>query len=498
MHQQIAIKRKLSDRKNEFNGDFSSSEHVNFLKKSKLNLIRHPLGIMPLGNYYIDSTEKGFRKNRRETSLGAFAHLTDEIILEIFGHLNVKELLTLGFTSQVLYCFSSFEELWKQLTIRMFNGDWWWYGTWKLTYLKRSDSKYDVYSFIKPAVNVTHFYSDVLFQPFLYSLTEVDRFLGTETINRRSNLSMEEFNSNYAAKNRPVIITDVVTQWPAFQKWSMKYLVEKYGNIQFRAEAIDIKLKNYAQYSANTLDESPLYLFDKKFGEKCDGILEDFFVPEYFSQDFFNILGHDRPDFRWIIIGPARSGSTFHKDPNSTSAWNAVIKGSKKWIMYPPDTLPPGVFTSADEAEVTSPVSLMEWHFNYYKETQKSNMRPLEGICRAGEMIFVPNGWWHMVINLEDSIAITQNFVGLHNLSNVLKFLREKPEQISGFSSGSWSCKTIHEIFCKKLQKVYPGLLEKLELCNDSYKDNKPSIWEQIKKPNDAEKGFTFNFSNSE
>ncbi|CAG8554871.1 18934_t:CDS:2 [Dentiscutata erythropus] len=477
MHQQTTIKRKLSDRNNDFNGNCAlSDQYVNCLKKSKLALIRHPLGIMPWGNYFIDSTEKGFRKNRRETSLGALAHLTDEIILEILGYFNVKELLTLGFTSQVLYCFVSFEDLWKQLTIRKFNGDWWWYGSWKLTYLKRSDPKYDVDSFIKPAINVTHFYSDILFQPFLNSSTGVDQFLGIETIDRRSNLSMEEFNTNYAAKNRPVIITDVVTQWPAFQKWTIKYLVEKYGDIHFRAEAINIKLKNYVQYSASTLDESPLYLFDKKFGEKCNGILEDFLVPEYFSQDFFNILGQSRPDFRWIIIGPTRSGSTFHKDPNSTSAWNAVIRGSKKWIMYPPDILPPGVFTSADEAEVTSPVSLMEWHFNYYKATQKSKIQPLEGICRAGELIFVPNGWWHMVINLEDSIAITQNFIGLHNLSNVIKFLREKPEQISGFSSDSWpSCKTIHETFY-----------------------NKPSVWEQLKKSDDTEKGFTFNFSNNE
>jgi len=39
---------------------------------------------------------------------------------------------------------------------------------------------------------------------------------------------------------------------------------------------------------------------------------------------------------RWLIVGPARSGSSFHVDPNCTSAWNAVVRGSKKWIMFPP------------------------------------------------------------------------------------------------------------------------------------------------------------------
>lgn len=42
-----------------------------------------------------------------------------------------------------------------------------------------------------------------------------------------------------------------------------------------------------------------------------------------------------RPDHRWIIWGPRGSGSTFHKDPNATSAWNAVIKGAKVggWVV---------------------------------------------------------------------------------------------------------------------------------------------------------------------
>ena len=67
-------------------------------------------------------------------------------------------------------------------------------------------------------------------------------------------------------------------------------------------------------------------------------------MPQQFAEDLFSVLGESgRPDFRWLIMGPARSGSSFHKDPNATSAWNAVVKGSKKWVLFPPHVVPPGV-----------------------------------------------------------------------------------------------------------------------------------------------------------
>ncbi|GBC05241.1 hypothetical protein RclHR1_06120005 [Rhizophagus clarus] len=496
-----------SKRKIDLDDEFDSTknyDHVRQKKKSNVLMMRHPLGIKPWGNYYLDQSNNNFKGDCRGSSLGNLAILTDDLILEILGIFDARDLLSLGLTSKVLYCFSTFDDLWKQLTIKKYNGDWYWQGTWKLTFLKRSYKEYCLEQ-AKSTIHLTNFYSDTLFQPFLCSSTGMEAYLGVENIDRRSNLELSEFIKEYAIPNKPVIITDVVTKWPASRKWNMEYLVEKYGDVLFRAEAIDIKLNNYANYYKNTMDESPLYLFDKEFCKKCDGIDDDFSVPEYFEEDFFSVLGENRPDYRWLIIGPAHSGSTFHKDPNSTSAWNAVIKGSKKWIMYPPDILPPGVFTSADEAEVTSPISIMEWYLNFYKETQKSKPRPLEGVCKAGEIIFVPNGWWHMVINLEDSIAITQNFVGTWNLKNVLLFLRDKPHQISGFSSLVWpNCEDIYNDFCVKFEKFYPEVLEKLELDNSENEKKKEkkrsSLWEQLKGSDDQKerKGFTFGIFDDE
>ena len=84
------------------------------------------------------------------------------------------------------------------------------------------------------------------------------------------------------------------------------------------------------------------------------------------------------------------------------------------------------------------PLSTGEWLLSFWsahleaKKNLDPTARPFEAIVEEGEIIFVPHGFWHMVLNLDDCIAITQNYVSTSNLSDCLRFLREKPDQISG------------------------------------------------------------------
>lgn len=71
-----------------------------------------------------------------------------------------------------------------------------------------------------------------------------------------------------------------------------------------------------------------------QFGETAPELLKDYSVPNIFKEDFFDVLNRDqRPPFRWLIIGPERSGASWHVDPALTSAWNTLLCGRKRYII---------------------------------------------------------------------------------------------------------------------------------------------------------------------
>jgi hypothetical protein len=49
--------------------------------------------------------------------------------------------------------------------------------------------------------------------------------------------------------------------------------------------------------------------------EQAPELLTEYAVPQYFPVDYFSVLDgtEHRPSYRWLLIGPKRSGSPFHK-----------------------------------------------------------------------------------------------------------------------------------------------------------------------------------------
>ena len=270
-------------------------------------LAPHPLGIKPLGNTLFDD-----QIPIRSAGLGFFGILTDEILLDLLYTLDDASLCALAQVSKAMYCFVYTDDLWKdklkkdgQLLPEFISN-------WRCTYIHSLTHQVPSQKFLK----VQGMFSDHLFTSWRCASVPLNDLCGIsrDTIPRISSMTKEEFLTTYS--KAPFILTDAVSHWPAISKWTMDYFVNQYGSQVLKAEAFDVTFKNYAAYASQCQEESPLYLFDKGFANGTD-LEKDYQVPAIF-QDFFDLLGKDRPDYRWLIIGPRRSGSTFHIDPNGS------------------------------------------------------------------------------------------------------------------------------------------------------------------------------------
>ncbi len=289
--------------------------------------------------------------------------------------------------------------------------------------------------------------------------------------------SVKEFRKRIEKKNVPCVVLNAMLQWPAMERWTLDKLAFDYRNERFKVGEDDdeknvyISMRYFMDYAVNSqdvqLDDSPLYIFDSSYADRktnnsakvakgdskghvskkrrtsakpeskptCS-LLQDYQVPEYFRDDFFKFTGESRrPPYRWIVIGPGRSGTGIHTDPLGTSAWNALISGHKRWVLFPPET----------PREVVEPKGLgdheaVTWFQKAYPRFLQEK-DPETGILLADkygmmevvqgpeEIMFVPSGWHHVVLNLDMTVAVTQNFCSRTNVEYVwlkTRFARPK------------------------------------------------------------------------
>jgi hypothetical protein len=285
-------------------------------------------------------------------------------------------------------------------------------------------------------------------------------------------------------KCKPCLIANIPTHenWVDPSAWTISSLNRRFKDRYFKVGEDDdgykvkARLKYFIDYMKYNKDDSPLYIFDGNFDE--DGVskslLHNYKVPSYFTDDLFSLVGEDRrPPYRWVLLGPERSGSSVHIDPLATSAWNTVLVGRKRWVLFPPET-PKSVAKGLDVILKGTQFCVMQCNvytmlwcerfvvhrsvgpclcgclnskyfdsmyclsclcilacvffrflrvrsgeddeaINYFvdmlpriRAKHGHSIKIYEFIQHPGETVFVPGGWWHGVLNLEDTVAVTQ------------------------------------------------------------------------------------------
>jgi histone arginine demethylase JMJD6 len=254
--------------------------------------------------------------------------------------------------------------------------------------------------------------------------------------------SKDYFSEKYLYTNTPCIIRDIPNDWTAMKKWSFENFKERFGKSKFRVTGRNSNLKyEYFHHYINSVkhrrDDVPMFIFDSTFadkGKQMRELLKEYTIPDWFDEDLFKCLSEEeRPNFRWLLLSTRGAGTSLHIDPVSTSAWNTMIQGKKRWVLFPPETF-------KSEKAFDSTIRGAEW---FLKEYPKYKHLPHKDFIQLpGETVFLPSDWWHITVNFEDSIAVTQNFLIQPNFSKArnamykilpkvyLKWIRVLNEQI--------------------------------------------------------------------
>jgi len=224
--------------------------------------------------------------------------------------------------------------------------------------------------------------------------------------------------------------------WPALRRWdpenmksdpSIRNRLFKVGEDD-GGKSIKMKMKHFLRYMQENRDDSPLYVFDSAFDEdkRAKNLLDDYTVPVYFEEDLFHLVGERRrPPYRWFLVGPKRSGTTVHIDPLGTSAWNTLVFGKKQWVLFPPHVpkrIVKGkglVWKDEDDEAIHYFMNILPRIKNRAEASggagDHEGFACHEFVQHAGETVFIPHGWWHAVLNLTDTVGITQNYCSSRN-----------------------------------------------------------------------------------
>lgn len=210
---------------------------------------------------------------------------------------------------------------------------------------------------------------------------------------------------------------------------------------------------------------SSLYLWDKSIDVLCPRLLDQLRVPRYFPVDYTQqcatawarmhrhlcsdnsrtgAAGHPA-----IFIGPAGTGSGLHADSEASRFWMVVLKGQKRFrLIAPADALAhlhptdvvaagggaadyPGTFNVdifatpeiADDAGACGSVGVVA-NGPRRGACLSPTLKVWEANVSAGDLIFIPQKWAHQVQNVEDTVAISMNFVDEWSWKGHLRYLQ--------------------------------------------------------------------------
>ncbi|MBR9913723.1 MAG: cupin-like domain-containing protein [Algicola sp.] len=253
-------------------------------------------------------------------------------------------------------------------------------------------------------------------------------------------ISHSDFYNNHIKKNTPVKITQMMSHWKATELWSLDYF-EKIG-----------KDKETYMYKGNIRQNDTNWQFgafqdylNEIRSANTDTYLGNMPIAEMFPEllehvDFSLISQNTIRNSTSLWIGPPGTITGWHTDRLANNIL-ALIEGRKLVFlvnpaeskkMYPSDKYEPGSRLSDVNME----------NFDESKHQMFKDANVQYTIINPGEMLFIPQTWWHCVYGLD--VSISSNNFGFTPIDNFKmkssELIKRKLHSVGLFSPKNCVC----------------------------------------------------------
>jgi hypothetical protein len=232
-----------------------------------------------------------------------------------------------------------------------------------------------------------------------------------------STLAPADFQREYVAANRPVVIENAVPDWPALRKWTLEFFKS-----EFRDEEVDVSYDARMRMGdfidgvlASTPERPGPYLYRLFICPHLPRLLPDvmpqnrYSFPYRYASPLMPRVWR-RPDgYIKLLIGGA--GSRFpivHYDGDNAHATVTQVYGDKTFVLFAPEDgqflYPKKHFPNHSRIPDIDEVDAVKFPL-FARATR------YQTILHPGDMVFIPCGWWHAARVSGPSISIGQNIL---------------------------------------------------------------------------------------
>jgi len=249
-------------------------------------------------------------------------------------------------------------------------------------------------------------------------------------VDRVNSISGKDFKKHYYDQKKPLIITDLAKQWPAYSKWNWDYFIEVVGQ---KEVGVYNNIKSDAYTPINTADaymkfgdylqqvkkgplELRIFLFN--IFQHAPELAKDFTWPEHLMKGFVK-------NYPMLFVGGEGSVTHMHFDIDMSHILHTQFMGKKRVLLFPFEEQhklyrkPWEVLSMANFAGYAE-------KFDYENFPAVRLAKGYEVILEHGDTLFMPAGYWHHMEYINSGFAMSlramQNTLG-GKLTGVWKLL---------------------------------------------------------------------------